>query len=406
MVSLPMTKTAFVAIQDMYIASVATTAGVVRENVKILSIDEVSTRSSVIITGRSLLTSSVRIQTSVLIPVGQQTSIQDQSLLNNNLNKNGLPSGTLVVQSTYTSTANTTVLTPGGSGASGTEVASVSGAASLPIAAIVGGAVGFSALVAFTLLAFRYTRNHMARPLPALSFTLPACPLITNPSYTTCKMLVGSLKYCYVLLVVCFAVCLLFDLLSLLWRNVIGMNACLCIVFNKASCLSVWLVYKRAWHHLFSCIDFLSMLCLAETVKPQGGKFQSFNCLYWSPGVFGCFLQVYCCTLYSFESLPLNFLCAEACLCYSFQFNLLCVCWRQVEQPKIRPIRHAVDILEVPQYKPLRLTESFKPSKTCREYVEQDCAEALPAFRQYCQGLVECGCEVSWPLCLLCPAFL
>jgi serine/threonine protein kinase len=49
-----------------------------------------------------------------------------------------------------------------------------------------------------------------------------------------------------------------------------------------------------------------------------------------------------------------------------------------------------------------RLLQGFIPSKTCREYVEQDCAEALPMFRQHCSALVVCGCEVGWPLLLLC----
>ncbi len=169
MISLPMTKAAFNAIQDKYIASVATAAGVSRENVKILSIDEVSTRSSRFITGRLLLATSVHVQTSISIPVGQQTSIKDQAVLNSNLNKNGLPSGTLVVLNIYTSAANTTTTpTPGGSGGSGTEAPSVSGAATssnLPIAAIVGGGVGgFSALALLAIcLAFRYRRNRTAR---------------------------------------------------------------------------------------------------------------------------------------------------------------------------------------------------------------------------------------------------
>ena len=77
-----------------------------------------------------------------------------------------------------------------------------------------------------------------------------------------------------------------------------------------------------------------------------------------------------------------------------------CDCWRQAEMvtvdpPKIRPNRHNVDIMEPPHYKPLRLIDDFKPSKTCKEYVEQDCAEALPVFRPYCRALVECSCEVG-----------
>jgi hypothetical protein len=170
MISLPMTKAAFKSIQDKYIASVATAAGVSRENVKILSIDEVSTRSSRFITGRLLLATSVHVQTSIPIPVGQQTSIKDQAVLNSNLIKNGLPSGTLVVLNSYTSAASTTTTpTPGGSGGSGTEAPSVSGAATTsnwPIAATVGGGVAgfFSALALLAIgLAFSNRRNRTAR---------------------------------------------------------------------------------------------------------------------------------------------------------------------------------------------------------------------------------------------------
>ena len=169
-VSLPMTKTAFVAIEDLFIASVATTAGVVRENVQILSIDEFSSRSSRIITGRLLLSASVHVQTSVLIPAGQQTSIKDQTVLNSYLNKNGLPSGTLVVQYNSSVFASKTTPTPAGSGGSGTESASVSGAtttSNVPTTTMIGGAIGgISALLAITFLAFRYRRNHTARTLP------------------------------------------------------------------------------------------------------------------------------------------------------------------------------------------------------------------------------------------------
>ena len=177
MVSLPMTKAAFDAIEDKYIASVATAAGVIRENVKILSIDEVSTRSSRIFTGRLLLATSVRVQTSVLIPVGQQTNIKDQAVLNSNLIKNGLPSGALVVQYSYTSAVNTTTPTPGGSGGSG--AVSVPGAAtdSAPIASIVGGMLGgFSALLAISFLVFRYRRNRSVYPARAPPPSIPPRP--------------------------------------------------------------------------------------------------------------------------------------------------------------------------------------------------------------------------------------
>ncbi len=60
-----------------------------------------------------------------------------------------------------------------------------------------------------------------------------------------------------------------------------------------------------------------------------------------------------------------------------------------------RAQRHMLDILEVQQYKPLGLIDGFKPSKTCREYVEQECAEALPVFRPHAQALLHHGCEVN-----------
>ena len=104
-----MTRTAFKAMQDTYIESIATTAGVSRENVKIVSVEEVSTQSSRNHhTDRLLLAISIHIQTSVLLPMGQQARLSDQTVLNRNLNKNGLPSGSIVVQYMYTSAANTT----------------------------------------------------------------------------------------------------------------------------------------------------------------------------------------------------------------------------------------------------------------------------------------------------------
>eukprot|EP00291_Cryptomonas_curvata_P014552 CAMPEP_0172154500 /NCGR_PEP_ID=MMETSP1050-20130122/2073_1 /TAXON_ID=233186 /ORGANISM="Cryptomonas curvata, Strain CCAP979/52" /LENGTH=288 /DNA_ID=CAMNT_0012823231 /DNA_START=411 /DNA_END=1277 /DNA_ORIENTATION=- len=240
-----MTKTAFIAKEDMYIASVASTAGVNRENVKVLGIEEVSARSSRIITGRLLLATSVHVQTSVLIPVGQQTNIKDQSLLNTNLNKNGLPSGTLVVQYTYTSATNLTTPAPG---SGGSEPEAVPAAASnVPIGAIVGGAVGFSTFIFITLLALRYRRSNTV-----LDITL----------------------------------------LALRYRR-----------SNKPE---------------------------VETVGH-----------------------------------------------------------------KIRPIRHEADIFEVPLYKPLSLMEDFKPTKTCRQYVEQDCTDALPAFLPHSRNLVRYGCEMA-----------
>jgi hypothetical protein len=121
MVTLPMTKSAFIANQDKYIISVARTAGINPENVKILSIEEVSTRSPRIISARLLLATSVNVQTSVLISTVQQIYIKDQSLLNRNLVENGLPSGKLVIQDTYKSVLNSTTPAPvlGGDDSSG-----------------------------------------------------------------------------------------------------------------------------------------------------------------------------------------------------------------------------------------------------------------------------------------------
>ena len=60
-----------------------------------------------------------------------------------------------------------------------------------------------------------------------------------------------------------------------------------------------------------------------------------------------------------------------------------------------RKNRHESDILEAPKYKPLGLVSGFVPSKTCREYVEQDCAGALPSFRPHAAALVQAGREVK-----------
>ncbi len=163
MVTLPMTKTVFVANQDKYVASVARTAGVNPESVKILSIDEVSTRSSKIITSRLLLATSVRVQTSVIISVGQQSNLRDQSLLNSHLNENGLPSGTLLVQKSSNSILDvaTPAPLPGESGSASSS--------NVPLGSIVGGAVGFLLFVAVAFLALRY-RTRYAACVPSSPF--------------------------------------------------------------------------------------------------------------------------------------------------------------------------------------------------------------------------------------------
>jgi hypothetical protein len=164
-VTLPMSKTAFAAIEDKYIFSVATTARVDRENVKILNINEISTRFSRFVTGRLLLSAAVQVQTSILIEIGQQTNIKDQTVLNINLNKNGLPSSTLQIfdSSQVVSTTPAPVVGGSGSGSNAAtlpsqtaEAASASSKAEVPIGPIVGGTVGF----AFLLTCLYLVRRH------------------------------------------------------------------------------------------------------------------------------------------------------------------------------------------------------------------------------------------------------
>ena len=156
LVVLPMSKNAFMAAEQGYIESVAATAGVIKENVKILDIEEISTRASKAFALRMLLGTSVSVTTSVLLASGQQTYIQDQSVLNSNLLKNGLPSGTLAVQSNNTQSADSvsslsaTIPSPYSSGSDSSATTSNN-----PIGAIVGGAVGGLALIAVVILVGR-----------------------------------------------------------------------------------------------------------------------------------------------------------------------------------------------------------------------------------------------------------
>jgi hypothetical protein len=168
MVTLPMTKTAFLANENLYIASVATTAGVNRENVKILRIDEISSRSLRNNTERVLLATTLQVQTSVIVPIGQQTNIKDQMMLNSNLNKNGLPSGTLVVQHSNPSVGSVTTPAPGPGGSGGEATSGSAATFNAPIGAIVGGAVGFLILLVGSFFAFRLRKNCLASPAPPL----------------------------------------------------------------------------------------------------------------------------------------------------------------------------------------------------------------------------------------------
>ena len=145
-----MTKTAFLAVEAQYIASIAATAGVDSTDVLVLNIVEISTISLRMMARRSLLSTSVSVETAVQVPYGQQAYLQDQSLLNSNLNKNGLPSGTLGVNSSTPSPATT---------APAYSPAAASSA--VPIGAIIGGVAGLVGLSG--LLAAVYQRQRLAR---------------------------------------------------------------------------------------------------------------------------------------------------------------------------------------------------------------------------------------------------
>ena len=148
-----MTKTAFLAVEAQYIASVAATAGVDSTDVLVLNIAEISVISLRMMARRSLLSTSVSVETAVQVPYGQQAYLQDQSLLNSNLNKNRLPSGTLVVNSSTPSPATTAP-------ASSSSPAAAASSA-IPIGAIIGGVAGLVGLGG--LLAAVYQRQRLAR---------------------------------------------------------------------------------------------------------------------------------------------------------------------------------------------------------------------------------------------------
>lgn len=146
-----MSKADFLAGEGKYIRSVAITAGVPSEFVKVLGVDEISTRMFKL-ASRKLLATSFNVKTLVLIPSGQQTSITDQSALNANLVKYGLPSGTLVVQNTSAVTGNTTA-------SSGSQPAS---AYNIPVGPI----VGVSVALGVALLGILLLSGKRSKPAP------------------------------------------------------------------------------------------------------------------------------------------------------------------------------------------------------------------------------------------------
>ena len=148
-----MSQAEFIAIEKIYIDCVAATAGVDPENVEILGIDEVSTRKFTAV--RLLLATAVRVQTSVLLPVARQNDIEDQSALNRNLNKNGLPSGTLVVQSTNSSGFGTSAPALVASFASPMPESGNALVSNVYLTIIVGSVVGFVAVLIFGVVVHR-----------------------------------------------------------------------------------------------------------------------------------------------------------------------------------------------------------------------------------------------------------
>lgn len=99
---------------------------------------------------RLLLAASVNVQTSVLLAAGQETHIYNQSALNDNLKKFGLPTGTMVLVSHNSASAEPRppTSTPAPPSAGNTATSAPAGV-NIPILAgtIVGAAVGVIALL-------------------------------------------------------------------------------------------------------------------------------------------------------------------------------------------------------------------------------------------------------------------
>ena len=100
-----------------------------------------------------------------MVPVERQIYINNQTILNSNLNKNGLPSCILVVQYTYKPLVDVTTPAPGPGGSGGSEAKGATESdpsSNVPIGAIIGAAVGFFVFLAFALLALRLRNAYSA----------------------------------------------------------------------------------------------------------------------------------------------------------------------------------------------------------------------------------------------------
>jgi hypothetical protein len=60
-----------------------------------------------------------------------------------------------------------------------------------------------------------------------------------------------------------------------------------------------------------------------------------------------------------------------------------------------RATRHSSDILELPRFKPLGLFFNFVPQKSCLDYVQVECALALPEIEPLVEALITAAREVT-----------
>jgi len=60
-----------------------------------------------------------------------------------------------------------------------------------------------------------------------------------------------------------------------------------------------------------------------------------------------------------------------------------------------RANRHSADIMESPVFKPLGLSSNFVPQKSCLEYVQDECARAIPEIQPHLQALIQAAREVA-----------
>jgi hypothetical protein len=160
-----MSKTEWISASDRYIYSVAQTAEVNEDNVRILRVEETSSRAfEKKAADRLLLASSVNVITSILIGCKQPKCALDQTLLNDNLRRNGLPHSNMILPYQFEYDAGV----------------SVSASSSSPIGPIIGGVVGFSVLLCLCL--FRRILGSKVTHLIGRSCNDISSPVTASPS--------------------------------------------------------------------------------------------------------------------------------------------------------------------------------------------------------------------------------